>query len=295
MPWLESSSEAARGLLEFVDAISDGMLQVDVTTLDRLVFTVSNDGASIWDDYNRRDLSDYGAIHMRSIDKNIITLDYAGAVQAYALARNVKVIDCDGGYISGKLSQMIIFHLAGLPVPSTIASYSNPLLLDRAIADMPMPFIVKANNAMMGSDNYKVESVDALTDVLSDSEQRFVVQEFVPNDGDYRVLFVGDYDKPLIFRRLSNGESHLNNTSKGARAEICDLSEFDKGVLSLCVRAAKSVGRSVTGVDIMQDVRDGSWVLLEANINPALSMGAYPEEKRDMYRAMISAILEGES
>lgn len=290
--WLESSSDIARGLLSFAADISDKTMSVHITTLDRLIFTISAHTMGVWDDYNGRDLLEYDAIHMRNLDKDINSLDYARAIYAYATHHAVHVVEeADRGGAYGKLSQMVLFHLAGLPVPHTVASWSGSVLI-RKTNTLSMPLIVKANNAMKGEYNYKITSHDELVGKIAMSPQSFVAQEFVPNNGDYRVLFIGEYSDPLIFKRSSIDGSHLNNTSKGAQVERVAMSDFPKEALEMCVKAAVTVGRKVTGVDVMQDVRDGSWVLLEANANPALSMGEFLQEKRHMYRSMLETIFE---
>ena len=290
--WLESSSEVAQGLLRFASSVSTEDSCMYITTFDRLIFDISNRAISVWDSYNEMDIAEFDVIHMRNIDKSMHALVYAKATGSYAMHHGARVIEeVDQACAFGKLSQMMLFALEGLPVPHTIACWDNTILESEA-KKLSMPIVVKANNAMKGADNHMVESESELHRVLHGSEQRYVAQEFIPNDGDYRVLFIGDYKNPLLFKRLSVEGSHLNNTSKGAQAVRCEVEDFDRGALELSVRAAQTVQRKVTGVDIMQNSQDKTWVLLEANTNPALSMGVFLEEKVGMYRSMLANLTE---
>lgn len=290
--WLENPSEVAQGLLFFASDVSDESCQVSVTTFDRLLFDIRTDNSTVLDTYNDRDLSDFDVIHMRNVDKDIAVLDFARTVGIYAKFHKVKVLEeADQIAEFGKLSQMMLFALSGLSVPHTIACWDHEMF-KKSTKALGFPAIVKANNGMKGTDNFKIDSAVQLEKVALNPQQRFIAQEFIENDGDFRVLFIGDYERPLIFKRLPMDGSHLNNTSKGAEAVRYDIADFDARALQMCIEAAQATKRIITGIDIMQDARDGSWVLLEANVNPALSMGAFLEEKKDMYRIMLKNLAE---
>lgn len=290
--WLEHPGDVAQGLLFFASSVSDENFQVFVTTFDRLLFDIHTSNITVYDTYNNCDLSDFDVIHIRNVDKAIGVLDFARTVGLYAEFHGVKILEpVDQIAEFGKLSQMMLFASNGLSVPRTIACWDHEMLREKAEI-LGFPVIVKANNGMKGSDNFKIDEATQLEELALIPQQRFIAQEFIPNEGDYRVLFAGDYERPLIFKRLPTEGSHLNNTSKGAEAVRYDVADFDARALQMCVEAAQAVRRIITGIDIMQDARDGSWVLLEANVNPALSMGAFLEEKRDMYRIMIENLAE---
>lgn len=291
--WLESDSEVAKGLIDFSMAVSDASTMMKVTSVDRLEFIVSNTKTLIWDNYNECDIADYDVVHMRNIDKSVNLFDYAKAVTSYVLHHGRQIIEAeDQGFALGKLSQMTIFSQAKLPIPMTIASWDNATLLRLAVEHLDFPIILKANNGMKGSDNYLIDDRNQLEDTLKDSTLQYVAQQFIPNDGDYRVLIAGHDVDPLIFKRMNIGDSHLNNTSQGAEAKRYDKGEVDEQVINYALAAAKVVKRQFTGIDIMQNKKDGSWVLLEANINPALSMGAYKQEKVALYKTMLRTVME---
>ena len=85
---------------------------------------------------------------------------------------------------------------------------------------------------------------------------KFVLQEFIPNEGDLRILVFGD--KPVMaINRKANNSSHLNNTSQGGLAEVLSLESVSQDILEISKKAAKIIKLQVAGVDVMIDSR--SW------------------------------------
>lgn len=288
--WLESGGEIAAGLLEFSQAVTETTnAKMMITSMDRLEFFVKSEGVTIWDNFNKCDIAEFDLVHLRNIDKSVNLLDYARAITAYVEHHGHKVVEeTDKGLAHGKLSQMVLFNLGALPTPRTVASWDQATLEKMALDAFRFPMIVKANNAMKGSDNHLVNSRDELSSVLAQNpDTQYVVQEYIPNDGDYRVLFGGYSQQPLAFKRLRIEGSHLSNTSKGGESILCTIDELKDGY-DIALNAARAVDREFTGIDIMRNQATNEWVLLEANVNPALSMGAFLKEKTSLYARMIN-------
>lgn len=289
--WFEENGDIARGMLEFSQKVSNDTVSLDVTTLDRLEFTITDDGQDIYDNYTQRSLRDYEALHLRSVHLSPAMLDYASAITAFAHANGIQLIEpVDTGLSIGKLSQMMRFSLQGIPIPATYASWDHMTLRSMVERTLSFPCIIKANNGMKGTDNYKVDSQQELETLLAGlpEDTPFVAQEFIANEGDYRVFFMGSEQPPLIFMRKGSGSSHLNNTSKGAEAFLVEMNDFDTHALAIAQQVYTLTGRALSGVDLMQNAETGAWVSLEANVSPALTMGSYLDEKASMYRHLIT-------
>jgi len=90
------------------------------------------------------------------------------------------------------------------------------------------------------------------------------VQQYVPHPGhDLRAFVLGDRVLGAIRRTALEGEWRTN-VSLGGRAQACRL---DPQAEELALRAARAVGASMAGVDILPDCR-GRLVLLEVNAVP---------------------------
>ncbi len=91
------------------------------------------------------------------------------------------------------------------------------------------------------------------------------VQAFVRNPGhDVRAFVLGGRVIGAIRRTARPGEWRAN-VAVGATAEACRL---DAEAGSLAIRAARAVGATAAGVDLLPDTRAGGWVVLEVNAVP---------------------------
>jgi len=130
---------------------------------------------------------------------------------------------------------------------------------------------VKGSGGDRGMRVFKADNLEKLEKLVRELRKtetqdgkRYMLQEFIENDGDYRVLILGE--KVLgVMRRFRNDKNEFrNNFSAGGGVEISDLPE---GIKKKAIEAAKVCQIMVAGVDVM--VRnDGSYVILEVNKGP---------------------------
>jgi hypothetical protein len=139
------------------------------------------------------------------------------------------------------------------------------------------PIIAKATGGTRGGDNYLVESLDQLEKILASQNRQFIIQEYIPNNCDYR-YFIADRLRGVI-KRSSSGESHLNNTSKGGAAELVDINSIDPILKKQAVQASLIFNRNVAGVDIMHSEIDGKPYFLEVNRAPQIEGASFEDEK----------------
>jgi len=117
------------------------------------------------------------------------------------------------------------------------------------------PVIIKGSGGDRGTRVFKADSLEELEILVKDLRKteteegkRYMLQEYIANDGDYRVLVLGD--KVLgVMKRFANQDSSefRNNYSAGGSVEVADLPEEVK---KLAVRAAKVCGLVIAGVDV---------------------------------------------
>jgi glutathione synthase/RimK-type ligase-like ATP-grasp enzyme len=93
-----------------------------------------------------------------------------------------------------------------------------------------------------------------------------MLQEYIPNDGDYRVLILGKKVLGVMRRTRQLAGEFRNNYSAGGSVEIADLPEDIK---QLAVKAAEVCGLSVAGVDVaFRDYDMKKPVIWEVNKGP---------------------------
>lgn len=293
--WLEQTDNpTVQKLYEFAHSVSrgEGEVQLAITSLDRLQFSVNGANISVFDTASQVDISMYDIVHLRGVNRDMaFYADFATAVTLYMHAHGKKVVDLeDSGAPFGKLSQAMLFALNNIATPATYAQWNGNDLAEMVIAKgLEYPLILKASAGTMGADNYLVKDEASLRDVLAHTTQPFVIQNQIPNDGDYRVLILGNAE-PFVFWRPRIEGSHLSNTSQGSVPEK-EVSISDEA-LQLALRAKDVSQRECVGVDLMQNNQTGEWIILEANSNPALATGAFNDEKAERYIQMINRIVE---
>lgn len=134
------------------------------------------------------------------------------------------------------------------------------------------PVIVKVGAPGFGRKGkgvFKVESMEdfkKLIDETKDFAHKYIVREFIPNDGDIRVFTVG-YKVIGAMKRTPKAGDFKSNISQGAQG--C---EFDLTGREDIVKMAETMSRitqtEIAGVDIILNKDTGKPYVLEVNSNP---------------------------
>ncbi len=171
-----------------------------------------------------------------------------------------------------KAWQMLTLKRAGFDVPQSVYG-SLQFLRAKAKNYFDFPMIIKGSGGDRGTRVYIVHNQNELDDKVTElrpseiSEgRRYMAQEYIENDGDYRVLVLGD--KVLgVMKRSSQAKSEFrNNYSAGGKVEVADLPEEIK---KMAVKAAKACGLLVAGVDVaFRDFDKAKSVIWEVNKGP---------------------------
>lgn len=249
------------------------------TSIQRLTFKITNGDAKLLAE-NSTSLDEFSLVIFRNAK---VTPDLSAAATLYLQAKKIPYangIEGSGSWV-GKIAQMVLYALSGIPVPDTICVKNYRDLVAIAGSGFSRPYILKDNQGLAGRRNFLIESDVAAEKALDGRKETYVAQTYIKNDGDYRVLFVGTDKAPMIFKRTSSSDSHLNNTSQGGQAALVSLDSFPKAALGDARKAAKLFGRDICGVDVIFD-GEGNHYILETNETPSLATGFRPDLKINM-------------
>jgi len=279
-------------MADFATKVSeDDACTLEFSSIDQLEFIIAENNVQIFDTHNSVDLSSYDVVYMRNIPQ---ALGYFKAVQVYVMHHGHKVIGSPElpEVSSEKVAQMVQLALADVPVPDTYVTWRRHALQVRLEKQSEWPIVLKANIAMKGDDNFLVSSLEEAQSKINELAESggYLLQPYIENDGDYRVLFIGDSD-PLVFLRTAQPGSHLNNTSKGGRADIIANSEFDPSAM-LIARKTYELTMGIAGVDVMWDINKQRWLVLETNLAASLSTGALLDDKAASFARMLKDVLK---
>jgi len=263
-------------------------LEVVHALVDDLFIAVGDGNFSIRDMRNNRELSDYSAVIIRGhIHEHV---DVVKTVSMYLNEANIPVVnDYSMFRTASKLIQAVHFQIYGLPVAQTV--FVTPAVaanLDKL--PFGFPCIMKATNGSHGNYNYKLQGPEEVSKILEEDGDKhsFVLQRFMPNDCDYRVLIAGD--GVLIIKRSALGDSHLNNTSQGGDAELIDASALPLEIIEQSKHIVEKIKMTIAGVDVLYDKSTGKYSFLEVNSQPQLMTGAFVEEKAKLIGTFLASI-----
>jgi ribosomal protein S6--L-glutamate ligase len=171
--------------------------------------------------------------------------------------------------------------VAGLPVPET-TMVSTPIDAEAvadAAASLSWPVVVKPNSTTRGTGVTKATDLDSLLGVIdyldlvhdyrATGDKTFLLQEYLPDARDYRVMVVDGTYAGAVERRLPETDRAAgrwkHNVHRGAEASGVDL---DPTLRRLAERAADALGVSYLGVDLL--VTDDRAVVAETNARPTV-------------------------
>jgi glutathione synthase/RimK-type ligase-like ATP-grasp enzyme len=287
-----SKNEPLEMIADYVQRTVDAAsIEVSYCHLDELVHVLDGSNTRIYLAVSGQALESFDFVWFRG--KLAPSLNELGIITRYLDTKHVKY--ANHSYADrapfGKLAQMYTLAALGLPYPKTVSALAE--YLPGAIADeFTYPVVLKAVHAGHGHSNYLVRDEAHLRELLAaEPETTFVAQTYIPNDGDYRVLLIGN--EPLIIHRKGSEDSHLNNTSQGGTATLTEVTGFPAEILEQARRFAAACNYQIAGVDVMFGSRDDKPYFLEANSQPQLMTGAFTDEKAAILRDFLHAQLDG--
>lgn len=130
------------------------------------------------------------------------------------------------------------------------------------------PFIAKPNLGRRGEGVLLIEKEEDIESVSKNCAE-MVFQNFIKNQGDYRVFVIGGVVHDIMRRRATehSTKSYLNNVSQGGEAERVE----DRGKRYRLSKAGVTIASlfdyTIAGVDLIED-EDGKLYFLEINSVP---------------------------
>ncbi|AGB15086.1 glutathione synthase/ribosomal protein S6 modification enzyme (glutaminyl transferase) [Halovivax ruber XH-70] len=190
---------------------------------------------------------------------------------------------------------------AGLPVPDSVY-VSNPVdeseLVD-VYDRFESPVVVKPNSTTRGVGVAKAHDLDSflgvcdylglVQDYKATGDKSFLVQEYLPDATDYRVMVLDGEYVGAVERRLPDGAREAgqwkHNVHRGAEAQGVELSGERR---KLAESAARALDIDLLGVDLL--ATDDRVVVTETNARPTIDAATkYEPDFYDRLAATIEA------
>lgn len=260
--------------------------EVTVCHYNDLGFLIDNEKTCVVDRASGKDLKEFDKVLVLSTPKGHGEMYMFSALACYCKKNQIPLFDDEFSSKSGKLYAMWKLWEDGVSVPKT--AFGPVEFMAEQLENFGGIGVLKAVHGTKGTNNYLVHSADEIKNILQqNSEIRFILQNFVPNDGDFRIVTIDFEPKLAIFRhRAGDSNEHRNNTSVGGESEVVELAEVDPKLLQVAAKAAKSLNIKIAGVDVLMDKETGEYYILEVNRNPQLVTGSSLERKFEVLREL---------
>ena len=261
----------------------------DYAGYEQLLFTFDGKGLDVRLLQTGKSIRDYDGVYLSGY---LNTYELAAAIAVCLSALHIPFADAEFANPPSlsKLSEYAKLAANEVPIPRTSAGTKKALLA--AELSVQFPQILKRADAARGADNFKVANMQELHELLAPHAPRslWVLQDFVPNDGFWRVTFYGDNEPAFaIFRAMgerADGDvrkSHIYKPKGGANASLVPMADVPETVLAAARAGAAALGRQFAGVDIVQDAAGRAYVL-EVNYNPQLvTVGTFAEVRAQAF------------
>lgn len=159
-------------------------------------------------------------------------------------------------YIQQRLAKIIA------PIPTYRAKDLSSLkaLIKNKILNYP--FIAKLNHGSQGRGTVLISKTSDLNNISQFN--LYVYQNFIPNDGDYRILVAGGTSIGLA-KRVRREHPFLNNISQGGRAEAVEDSGLKQKLVNIASKISTNLDLIIAGVDLIYHQKEKKWYFLELN------------------------------
>ncbi len=162
-----------------------------------------------------------------------------------------------------KVTQMIRLSLAGVPVPDSFIfnKFSFKYNKEAMVSWANYPCVLKTD----GSKGDMVWRVDSFEDLKKKKKglqkEMMMVQEFIPNDFDMRIIYI--YGEIIGAMKRTSIDGFYNNIARGGKAEEIEITEEER---TLATKACEVLEIDFGGVDIVR-TKEGP-IIFEVNTWP---------------------------
>jgi len=164
---------------------------------------------------------------------------------------------------------MDIVEQLGYPYIPTILTYKLSNNIIKHVNNFGFPVIVKDINLDRGIGVFKIDNLQELIQSFQGNNSPKMIQKFIPNTGDFRVIVIKNETKLVIKRQQTSEKEFRSNVALGGKAVKASLPER---IIRMCEDISKHLYCDIIGFDILQDKnRPNDYYVMEANISPHFS------------------------
>jgi len=214
---------------------------------------------------NNTKITDYNFIFFGFMAKytNLATL-----LTNYVVRNNIPHMKYETyDYLHNKAYQFDLLDNLGYPyIPSVMTTKLTRNLLDN-IEEFGYPLIVKDVYLDRGEGVFKINNLVELKEFFNSNERLMLIQKFIPNDGEWRVITIKNKVQLIARKDSIEDVNKLNIDDRKSKK-----GNLPHEVISMCEDISKHLFSDIVGFDIIQDLTDKKYYVIETNASPDFVM-----------------------
>lgn len=170
-------------------------------------------------------------------------------------------------YYHNKAYQFDLLETLGYPyIPSIMTTKLTHNIINQ-VKLFGYPVIVKDVFSDRGEAVYEIKDKEELIDTFDYNDKLMLIQKYIPNDGEYRVITIKN---KVVLIAKKDAVSGVNKKNLNARKS--KKGYLPQDVINMCEDVSKHMFTDIIGFDIIQDKNDGKYYIIETNASPHFSM-----------------------
>ncbi len=209
-----------------------------------------------------KDLNEAGLFYFRSVgDKN----EWLPILLEFAKEEGILVVDeyltrTGGAMRKRKGMEAYLLKKAGVEYADSFYA-SNKEVLKKEVKGGA---VLKSSKGRHGVGTFLIKDKQEVERLFQGRAGGFLIQDYLPNDGDWRIFAVGGEVVGAFKRAEKNKERVALNQSMG-KSEVKEVTEEIKALVK---KATEVLGVEIAGIDVVIDERDGKAKIIEVNQAP---------------------------
>ena len=194
------------------------------------------------------------------------------------------------------LNNLLIKHKIAMP-ESKLIFKDNVGALEDLINELGLPVVLKIPDGSFSKGVKKANSIDELKEILGsmfEESSVIIAQKYYFTDFDWRIGVLNN--KPIYACKyyMAKGHWQITNHTKKIQhggTEAFAVEQVDKAVLKAALKAAKTIGNGLYGIDIK--MVDNKPLIIEINDNPSIDADVEDEYTGDqLYTTIMLEFLD---
>jgi len=268
---VDKISSSKKKLVRFLNKNSNGVYKSQLFTFSDLFFEIKTGKVKI--KVKGKDLSTYDLVFVRRAGKYV---RFMGAISKYLDYKKVDFVDPafrEIGMSMDKTSSAIRLAIKKVPIPDSYFFFNESVLnlAPKIIKDLGFPIIAKAILSQRNQQIYILRSIEDFKKLIKFSKKEFIFQKFIDIDHEYRLLIMGDKVSVLEQKSLRNyNKLKVEYMDLTGPSVFLNLNELSSITNKIALKAVKTLGLDVAGVDMAIEKVTGKNYLIEVNKGPGI-------------------------